>query len=182
MVWLQIHLWTLQCGCKRGKYSDGQDLEMERAEAFCEDHHPDIITPEIQEFNNLVRDRHDKIRENTRKSRRDKYKVIDQYMLELDIDLRPILYAHNHLNNGYKIRNPAEWIHRDRLLVHKYCGRYYCCKNRVDYLEEIFPSFQDQIRADRRAFITSMGWTLEHLAYKSGIPWKIFKSPPAYSP
>lgn len=181
MVWIQQHIQPLSCGCLRGIYKDGKDL-LENPEFLCDDHHPPVITPDIQEYNTQVQGRLKKIRKICRLSRLSNINFIDKYIQDLPVDFSTVSYSYDRLNNGNKKKNPAEWIHRDRLLIHKYFGEYYCCKNRVDYLQKALREIEEQVSRDKQAFIDSMNWTTEDLALKPGIPWTIYKPLPVYEP
>lgn len=114
------------------------------------------------------------IRETTDAYQQSKLRKLDKRMKHLPVELVPISYAFELLNGGERRNNIADWVHRDRLLIHKFRGRYACCENRVDLLAKAYPKILEACREYKQTYMVSKGWDEKTLTRQYMIDWRTY--------
>lgn len=116
------------------------------------------IVRDIYESNNRIPVIRRDIRESTDAYQRSKLRKLDRRMKDLPVEFVPISYVSEVLNGGKRRYNIADWVHRDRLLIHKFHGKYVCCKNRVDLFAKTYPKILEDCHEYKQTYMVSKGW------------------------
>ncbi|OAQ22098.1 hypothetical protein K457DRAFT_143592 [Linnemannia elongata AG-77] len=150
MAWEEDSVTTHDCGCVSSNWSDDWFRHETRWNSRCDEHQAKV------DHNTKVGGRQHQIYDHLSSKEKLGIIAIENAMVGMEVQFTPISYR----------KLPVDKRSRDRLLIHKYIGRYYCCKNRAEFFNSAYDKLIVSMDAERAAYIKSMGWTSDDLRYK----------------